>query len=148
MTRASLASVSRPRSRAPAHPGRNRVTSTRAEPPIRRVDRASERPSERPTDRRNERPHDRTMDGTNDDALARRAVVSTAALARRRLARALDDTRTIVIVVDKTPGCGFGFCVHDDEKTRGWARDRVFHMSEHDVLFFLRVSYVIGDQSY
>ena len=128
MTRTSPASVSRPRSRALAHLGRNRVTSTRAEPPIRRVDRASERASERPNERPNERTNDRTIDGTNDDALA-----------RRRLARAHDDTRTIVIVVDKTPGCGFGFCVHDDEKTRGWARDRVFHMSEHGVLFFLCV---------
>ena len=65
-----------------------------------------------------------------------RAVVSTAALARRRLARAHDDTRTVVSVVDKTPGCGFLCTTMKRHDPRGWARDRVFHMSEHGVLFF------------
>ena len=134
MTRASPASVSRPRSRALAHLGRNRVTSTRAEPPIRRVDRASD---ERASDRASERT---PRDGRNERRSPGRAVVSTAALARRRLARAHDDTRAIVVVVgvDKTPGCGF-FTTMKRHDTRGWERDRVFHMSEPGVLFFMCV---------
>ena len=61
-----------------------------------------------------------------------RAVVSTAALARRRLARTHDDTR---IVVYKHPDVVF-FTTMKRNETRGWARDRVFHMSEQGVLFF------------